>query len=261
MRRWYHPDTIEASRYMMKANQVRAESSSRQGARREHSSSISFVDGSGADSKLLQYILPSRDIDITRLAIDVSVEEILTFFPAHLQWSSVMGRLLRNGWDENSLVSYFNYSRNWHKDDPHFQTAAKIVQYVNNASRRQFGGTYSLTARRSPAFQREWPAMSDMAPRAFRYDGHGRVGHDVSLRRLADGVVFWPTGSARGALTVAVELALNDFEGAYSLEHVNILARLEDGACALKQTLDGSNHDRDGLRRARAILENPVWRG
>jgi hypothetical protein len=55
---------------------------------------------------------PPDYVDIRLLGnIEISAEELLTFFPGHLKWNDAIYRLTQNGWSHNDMVQYINYAR------------------------------------------------------------------------------------------------------------------------------------------------------
>lgn len=53
----------------------------------------------------------TKKAEITLLDIDISVEEYLTFFPLLYSRRRGLRRLIRNQWNEYSIVAYINWAR------------------------------------------------------------------------------------------------------------------------------------------------------
>lgn len=199
---------------------------------------------------------PSRDIDIGILDIDVSAEEILTFFPNHLLWSKVICRLLRNGWDERSMTAYINYAHNLQEDE--CLAVTEMEEVANMAMDKEFGSRYRKQARLSSSFRTRWPELHNLRPSKWDYQGRKSGAPDADIATLASGVIFWPEGIARGPLTECILLA---DKRPWQYFNLNDVARYvnQRPELWLEMPEDGTNHDVDGLRRSKMMLENTVW--
>jgi hypothetical protein len=59
----------------------------------------------------MRSIFPPFYVDLRLMGgIEVSAEELLTFFPYHLKWNDMAYRLAQNGWRPADMAKYINYS-------------------------------------------------------------------------------------------------------------------------------------------------------
>ncbi|KAF2101431.1 hypothetical protein NA57DRAFT_53398 [Rhizodiscina lignyota] len=186
--------------------------------------------------------------NIALLNIDISAEEYLTFFPLHYRWRQGLRRLIRNGWDQNSIVGYINWSRNLIGRDQAIDCNT-LVKQIGSADEEEWGRKWTKATRPRDR------AQLNLKPDSWTI-ANRRV-EDVLLRTLVVGVVRFPTGAGEGALTRAVRYAVEHPEEAIMLSGVNNLIRRE--TVQLLHVPWGQNLDKDALKRHMPIIGAAQW--
>lgn len=74
-------------------------------------------------------------VDIRLLGnVEITVEEILTFFPDHLKWHDAIFRLTQNGWGATNISKYTNHARGLlHPDDSRRSGVAKYQKSADES--------------------------------------------------------------------------------------------------------------------------------
>jgi hypothetical protein len=151
----------------------------------------------------LRSTIPPVYVDIRYLCnMEISAEEILTFFPGHLKWHDAIFRLAQNGWAPSDMSNYVNFARDL--EPPNRMRANTVLKLVQAADQvilyRQNGSTIGRPSWRTTNF-----TTNGWVPYTGRY-AFGTI--DYFLVDLADGVVNFPEGDGARLLTRAVRLAV-----------------------------------------------------
>jgi hypothetical protein len=158
---------------------------------------------------------PPDYVDIRLLGnIEISAEELLTFFPGHLKWNDAIYRLTQNGWSHNDMVQYINYARGLNLPDN--IKSGTIIKYIRDADKVILEQEKTKITSR-PAFSTINFTTKGWVPHQNRY----QPGIDYYLVDLADGVVEYPEGDGARLLTRAIELAVTRQENDVRLSGIH----------------------------------------
>jgi hypothetical protein len=155
-----------------------------------------------APFNVMRSTFPPDYVDIRLLGnIEISAEELLTFFPGHLKWNDAIYRLAQNCWSHNDMVQYINYARGLNLPDN--MKSGTIIRYIRDADKVILEQEKSKITSR-PAFSTINFTTKGWVPHQNRY----QTWIDYHLVDLADGVVEYPEGDGARLLTRAIELAV-----------------------------------------------------
>ncbi|KAF2101432.1 hypothetical protein NA57DRAFT_53399 [Rhizodiscina lignyota] len=191
--------------------------------------------------------------DIGLLHVDITLEEFLTFFPAHYRWKLSLIRVIYNGWTQADIAAYLNYARNFQGNMAVRENSIRKV--IVEAEKTHKGGVFTNSNR--PMNQ----PVHDMKPTGWepaeRYKSDLK---DTLLVSLAAGVVNWPATEGRGVLTQAIEYALSNPDRKLRLSDVDGFAAIPGIAGVQQPTGPATNHDKEALERLQPILRQKQWR-
>ncbi|CAO2653661.1 Nn.00g030720.m01.CDS01 [Neocucurbitaria sp. VM-36] len=148
-------------------------------------------------------MFPPESLDIRLLGtIEISAEELLTFFPNHLKWHDAVYRLAQNSWSCSDMANYINYTRDLSSRVG--KRGNTILKWLQAADQRILGLHHSGSTGRN-----KWKTTCFTAQSWAPYTRVRRPGLvDYHLVDLADGVVRWPEGEGARLLTRAVRHAI-----------------------------------------------------
>ncbi|KAH8725708.1 hypothetical protein GQ44DRAFT_796859 [Phaeosphaeriaceae sp. PMI808] len=143
--------------------------------------------------------LPIENVDIRVLGgIELSAEELLTFFPRHLLWPDMLYRLSQNGWESKDVLNYINFTRGFVLPEAiTYATMAKWKRDAKNAILSNF--SKNRCKWRTTCF-----TVTGWEPRKYQFI-EGLL--DYFLVDLMTGVQHLPEGDGARLLTRAVRLA------------------------------------------------------
>jgi hypothetical protein len=149
--------------------------------------------------------VPPENIDIRFLrSIEISAEELLSFFPQHLKWHDAMYRLVQNGWTATDMAHFMNHARGWTNPDAQGFTANTLLKWLQAADKdilgaEKSGSTGRNTWKTTCFTTKGWvPCQHSVYREMF----------DYFLVDLAGGVMHWPEGDGARLLTRAVRHAV-----------------------------------------------------
>ena len=200
---------------------------------------------------------PPEWVDIRLLGnIEITAEELLTFFPHHLKWHDAIFRLSQNGWSPNDMAKYVNYARGLVKpDNKRGNTALKWLQAATgDILGKSKGGFRDRKPWKTTCF-----TAKDWVPFAHRSTFVGPI--DYFLVDLSDGVVNLPQGVGARLLTRAIRLALvrGDYDIKLSQIHQYVRENLlifPPLPSMVGQMMAGKHPDTAAIDRAKLMLHN-----
>ena len=144
-------------------------------------------------------ILPPENIDIRKLGdIEISAEELLTFFPNHLKWHDAIYRLAQNNWSCLDMANYINVARDLSAING--KRSNTILKWLQAADKTILGLAHTGSKDRKP-----WKTTCFSAGSWIPYQQIRSPGLiDYFLVDLADGVMRWPEGEGARLLSRAV---------------------------------------------------------
>ncbi|OCK77626.1 hypothetical protein K432DRAFT_115133 [Lepidopterella palustris CBS 459.81] len=141
--------------------------------------------------------------DITLLGtVEITAEELLTFFPAHLRWFNCTIRLASNGWTQSDMANFVNWSRALL--EPNTVRSNTLTHRIRMADEAIYGTRLGVKNRRKN------PTTDFTAASWIKPTRSGGPPIDYRLADLADGVVRPPTDRGRRELSMAVEYAMEN---------------------------------------------------
>lgn len=151
----------------------------------------------------IRSVFPPCYVDIRLMGgVEVSAEELLTFFPYHLKWNDMVYRLAQNGWRPADMAKYINYSRSLQTDQ--FMTRNAVSYSLIAADAAILNRKKGDPRRRKP-----WKTTCFTTNGWKPHDGRTDIGMiDYFLVDLAAGVSHFPQGKGARLLTRAVRLAV-----------------------------------------------------
>jgi hypothetical protein len=146
---------------------------------------------------------PPPSIDLRLMdGIEITTEELLTFFPDHIKWHDFMFRLAQNGWQPVDMAKYINYSRGL--AGPHDVNRNITSQWLRAADKVILGRQPGDAVERRP-----WKTTCFTTQGWTPHQGRVDVDPlDYFLIDLADGVSNLPQGDGARLLTRAVRHAI-----------------------------------------------------
>ncbi|KAF2762371.1 hypothetical protein EJ05DRAFT_207645 [Pseudovirgaria hyperparasitica] len=131
--------------------------------------------------------------------VDISSQEILAFFPNHVQWPSICCRLISNGYTASDLSSMLN----WHRNDGCLtrQCASSILRKPTCGRRHE---NTSAAARHVHKSNKDISTTRLTPPR----DVPPASRTFPLLASLAQGVTHWPLGIEARTLTWAIKFSV-----------------------------------------------------
>ncbi|KAF2818815.1 hypothetical protein CC86DRAFT_413469 [Ophiobolus disseminans] len=186
--------------------------------------------------------------------IEISAEELLTFFPHHLKWHDMIFRLAQNGWSPQDMAAYINFVRGFVK--PQNKRGNTVLKWLQAASDTIVGLKKGGFRDRKP-----WKTTCFTAKQWVPHDHrtmHGLI--DYFLVDLSDGVVNMPQGDGARLLTRAIRLALTrkDYHVRLSQVHQYIRENLlifPPLRSMVDQMLAGRHPDVVAVNRAKLMLQ------
>jgi hypothetical protein len=199
---------------------------------------------------------PPESINVRVLGgMDLSAEEILTFFPHHLKWHDAIFRLVQNGWSPHDMAKYINYTRGLvSPNDKRGNTVLKWLQSANGAILGKPKQAFSDRGR--------WPVVGFSAGNWVPY-AHRNITSliDYFLVDLAMDVVHLPGGDGARLLTRAMVFAMK--HGHYDVKLSQVRQYIRENLLffpplpsMIKGYYAGRHPDRLAVDRARVVVEN-----
>jgi hypothetical protein len=162
-----------------------------------------YCDVPGAQHHPVQSVFPPVYINIRFLdKIEITAEELMTFFPGHLKWHDAMYRLLQNGWTRPDMTKFINYARGLTEEEG--LKRPTTLTWIKDADQEILkDGQHKYKDR--PPFKTTGFTTKGWVPHEERY---ARDVVDYFLVDLADGIVNFPDGNGARLLTRAVRTAI-----------------------------------------------------
>lgn len=211
----------------------------------------------GRTFDVIHSTFPPEWIDIRLLGnLELTAEELLTFFPNHLKWHDCIFRLVQNGWSPHDMANYINYTRGLVKpNDKRGNTVLKWLQAANqdilNEPKQGFKtrGKWSIVGFSPmnwvPYKTRTMPALTDY----FLVD----LSAHIDFERL-------PTGDGARLLTRAIIFALKN--GHYNVKLSQVREYIRTNLLftpllppMINGYLAGQHPDTVARKRAHALME------
>lgn len=80
--------------------------------------------------RYLYSFAPDHNVDLTLMgSVNVSVIELITFFPNYHMWNTYMTRLSESGWTATKMMKVIRYARDWSLKDG--TTRSRIDKHVD----------------------------------------------------------------------------------------------------------------------------------
>lgn len=166
------------------------------------------------DKRGLQFNLGEAtpiSVAINVLPIAVSSEELMTYFPRHVQWEGYLRRLYCGGWGPTSISEYVRYSRNLGSESRYGMMNVKKASSDLGLKARQL--------------QNAAEDVKDLSPNNFTLKYKSEARYNYRLADLAQGVVHHPPAHGRGQLTECVLYAKKNADKEYTLYNVPELSK------------------------------------
>ncbi|KAF2816859.1 uncharacterized protein BDZ99DRAFT_513131 [Mytilinidion resinicola] len=148
--------------------------------------------------------VPPDTVNIHLLGnLEITAEELLTFFPLHTIWHNGINRLVQNGWSFDTISKFINWARNLQPLPGRGRTSNALEMQVNRSddrihNGRRFGrGVARPEGRIDDLTTARWEI-----PRRRIY-----TLQDYLLRDIIKGVAHFPTEEGRRELTMVMEYA------------------------------------------------------
>lgn len=154
----------------------------------------------------------------------IGAQELLTFFPHHTKWPTVLFRLYRHGWSTGSIAKLQLHARGNLDNAEYHRRQATLRHQLRTATINKYGhGSIPSEMRQQghadfqPFSQHPsgnnvdlYDVRNPMEPSGDVYGpprGQNTLTEPARLRDVINGVVNWPTGQDAGQLTQALRYA------------------------------------------------------
>lgn len=202
---------------------------------------------------IIRSTVPPEDIDLRFLGnIEISAEELLSFFPQHLKWHDAIYRLVQNGWTPTDMAQFINHARGLTKPNVKGYAANTLLKWLQAADKAILGkeksGCKDRHAWKTTCFtMKGWVPCSHSVSQGL---------FDYFLVDLASGLLHWPEGDGARLLTRGVRFAVTRGHRDVKLSQIEQYVRANLLIYPLlrplgTQMVEGEHPDTSAQRRAR----------